>query len=628
VSRDLEADRSVDGSRSELEELAGFLAALLPFNELGEEALWEALRALRVSYHRRGARLECTAAAAGLHIVRSGAVDLRDADSRLLDRLGEGESFNLDGINTPKDAGVCALVIEDALIYRLPDEAYARLRRSNRAFDRYFHTQCSRRLRRAARADESPAAMLAAVRSVMARNPLSVEGHASIAETAQAMARRRVSSALIRADTGELLGIVTDRDLRNRVLAEGRSATAPVREVMSAAPQTIDADDSLFSATLRMTEAGFHHLPVVEKGSLVGMLTTSDLILARRDDPVYLVQHIAREKSIAGIRDLVGGMAELMTQWVSAGMRARQVSRVLTAISDAVTRRLIELAENELGPAPAPWAWLAFGSQARAEQLLGSDQDNGIVIEDGVAATDLEWYRALAERVCEDLATCGYRRCPGGIMASTEQWRQPLLQWRETVAAWARSPTPDAVMRVSIFFDIRAVYGATDLADRLQKEMLGQVRRSSIFQAALASGALDTRPPLGIFRRFVVDRDGEHRKRLDIKRRGVLPITDIVRLHALARGLDEVNTDARLEALGAGRHLALADARNLSDALHCIQRVRIEHQCDRVMRGEDVDNFIDPGRLPRLDREQLRDAFTIIDEAQSGLRQTFRAGLG
>lgn len=610
----------------DLASLAEFLRASVPFHELADDDLLTAVRALRISYHRQGERFTVSSEHSGLRILRSGAVDIRDSDNKLLDRLGEGESFHILGLNAERGE-VAALVIEDALICRLPDDTYRALRAANRSFDRYFSGQRSRRLRRAARYQPEPNAMLAPVSNVMTRELVTLAPNSSIRDAAVAMSDARVSSAFIVGDD-TLLGIVTDRDLRTRVLATGLGSEGPVSEVMTLAPQSIGPQDTLFATTLLMTQRGFHHLPVMEEGRLMGVVTTSDLILAKRDDPVYLVQHISRESSLERIRELVSGMPQLMLQWVNGGMPAQQVSQILTAISDAITQRLIRIAEDELGPAPAPWAWLSFGSQARCEQLLGADQDNGIVIDDSAADEDLEWYAALASRVCDGLALCGYKYCPGGIMASNPSWRLRLSEWQSAVRGWARTPTPDAVMRVSIFFDIRPLSGEQHLAQALQQTMLEQASKNTIFQAALAANALDTRPPLGIFRRFVVDRDGEHRDSLDIKKRGVLPVTEIARLHALAHGLFEVNTEARLQALVKAGHMAIVDSRNLADALHFIQRLRMDHQCDQVIRGDTIDNYVNPQTLPRLAREQLRDAFTIIDEAQAAIRQSYRAGMG
>lgn len=612
--------------RLELDDVVEFLRGSLPFNELSDELLGDAIAAMRVSYHPQGERFHVDSQRSGLRILRSGAADIRDKDNKLLDRLGEGESFHIGGLNAERGE-VVALVIEDALIYRLPDDAYQALRGADRNFDRYFTGQRSRRLRRAARYQPEPNALLAPVSSVMTRELLKVPPSATVHQAAVAMAHERVSSAFV-VDDDQLVGILTDRDLRTRVLAAGLALEAPVSEVMTPNPETIDAEDTLFATTLLMTQRSFHHLPVMEEGRLAGIVTTSDLILARRDDPVYLVQHISRQDSVDGIRELVEGMPSLMVHWVNSGMPAQQVSQILTAISDAIAVRLIQLAELELGPAPGPWAWLAFGSQARSEQLLGADQDNGIVISNDVADEDLHWYKDLATRVCDGLAACGYKYCPGDIMATTDSWRVRLEQWQDTVRGWTRTPTNDAVMRVSIFFDIRALYGDEGLATELQRVMLEQASSNTIFQAALAANALDSTPPLGIFRRFVVDRDGEHRDSLDIKKRGVLPVTEIARLHALAHGVAAVNTQNRLEALAKQGHMAMVNSRNLMDALHFVQRIRMQHQSEQAMAGSKPDNFVNPRALPRLAREQLRDAFTIIDEAQTGIRQTYRAGMG
>jgi len=610
----------------ELAPVAEFLQRTLPFNTLPAEELHLATHSLIIQYHSQGSRFDRNTPAPGLCILRSGAVDIRDSSNKLLDRLGEGESFHIGGLNA-QPGEITATVIEDALLYVLPDASYRTLREGNRDFDRYFGSQRNRRLRRAARYQPEPNAMMQQVGSVMARKLLTIDQRATTRSAAEAMAARRVSSALVMADE-QLIGILTDRDLRVRLVAKNLPASTAVAEIMTPDPQTIESSDTLFEATLLMTQRGYHHLPVIEDGRLAGVVTTSDLILARKDDPVYLVQHISRQHDVASIKELVVGVSNLMVQWVQAGMRAEQVSRILTAISDAITVRLIQLAEQTYGTAPVAWCWVGFGSQARAEQLLGADQDNGIIIADELEEGDAQWYADVARFVCHGLNECGYPYCPGGIMATTDQWRVPLASWHDTVRKWTRTPTADAVMRASIFFDLRCIYGEATLVQQLQAVMLECASSNTIFLAALAANALDSKPPLGIFRRFVVDRDGEHRDSLDLKKRGVLPVTEIVRLRALAHGIQAVNTDDRLKALAAGRHITIVDSRNLADALHFIQQQRISHQCEQITRGEAVSNFLDPHSLSKMTREQLRDAFTIIDDAQTAVRNHYRAGMG
>ena len=610
----------------ELLPIAEFLRQSLPFTELPLEDLYRTVGKIVVQYHCRGEVFNRDTPETGLRIVHSGAVEIRDTDNKLLDRLGEGESFHIEGLNAERGE-VQATVIEDALVYLLPDEAYQQLRETNRDFDRYFSSQRSRRLRRAARYQPEPNTMMQEVGTVMSTGILTVAPADTVQQVAQVMAEWRVSSAFV-VDDERLLGIVTDRDLRTRCVARALPYSAAVRDIMTPNPESIASNETIFASTLLMTQRGYHHLPVMVDGRLGGVVTVSDLILARQDDPVYLVQHISRQQDVQGMKELVSGIANLMVQWVNSGMRAQHVSQILTAISDAITVRLIQLAEEKLGPAPVPWCWAGFGSQARGEQLLGADQDNGLIISNEVQPEHMPWYADLAGFVCDGLNECGYAYCPGGVMASTGEWRQPLENWQKTVRRWTLAPTPDAVMRVSIFFDIRCIHGASRLCDDLQQTMLEQASRNSIFLAALAANVLDVKPPLGIFRRFVVDHDGENRDSLDIKKRGVLPVTEIVRLHALAHRIAAVNTDERLLALTRGKHMTIVDSRNLVDALHFIQQLRIMNQCEQILTGRKPTNFLNPKDLPRMAKEQLRDAFTIIDDAQSAVRQTYRAGMG
>lgn len=617
---------TVDPAYPELAVIAEFLQQCSPFDGLPESLLAKVVKAIEIVYYARGESLDVETADDGLRIIRQGAAELRGVQQQLLDVLGEGESFNLAGLNAEK-AAVKAGFVEDTLVYFLPRAVYREIREQHRGFDRYFHSQRSRRLRRAARYQPQPAIMMQSVSQLMTKSVLSVDPSTSLQQTAQFMSTHRISSVLVM-EEGALLGIVTDRDLRSRALAQGLPLTLEVSEVMTTDPFCIDAEATVFDATLLMTQKGTHHLPVKDAGSVVGVITASDLMLAKQDDPVYLVQHISRQQDIAGMQQVVKSLPNLLVEWIGSGVRAGQVSRVLTAISDAITQRLIVLAIQQLGEAPVKFSWLGFGSQARSEQLLGADQDNGLLIDNSASEQDLKWFEKLAEFVCDGLDACGYPYCQGKVMATTAQWRQPLSGWQRTVDHWMTAPTPDAVMRVSIFFDLRCIYGDGELAQQLQGYMLSKSSSNSIFLAALAENVLANSPPLGIFRRFLVERNGEHKDSFDLKKRGVLPIIDMVRIHALANQLTPVNTRERIEALAKFGVMTMADSRNLQDAFELIMQLRIKNQAAQVSQGVAVDNFCNPEELTELKRKQLRDAFTVVHEGQEAIRRHFRAGMG
>jgi len=529
-------------------------------------------------------------------------------------------------------------VIEDALLYQLPENDFHQLREQNPDFDQHFRREDSRKIRpdRPLQPQQLDPLLLQSVADLMHRNPVCLKPEQTARDAATCMDRHHISSVLI-ADHRELLGIVTDRDLRSRVIAADRSGDITLAAIMTTGLKTLSPGDSLFDAMLLMTEYNLHHLPVVDQQHLpLGILSATDLLHARSNNPIFLAQRIKHCSDVNGLREIVSRLPRLMGQWHSGGASGLQISRMLTTVSDAVTRRLLVLAEAELGPPPAAYAWLGFGSQGRSEQALGADQANALVYSSDKDAGDRDaddrdagaasYFEALAERVCNQLDYCGYSLCRGDIMAKNPRWRLPLDQWRQTVQRWTAAPTPKAVMHVSIFFDIRAIHGDATLARALQATMLDCTAGNDIFSAALAQNALEHRPPLGFFRRFVVEHSGEHQSALDLKLRGIIPIVDLCRIHALAQGISAVNTSERIHRLLDQGVLTPVDGGNLLDAFEFICQQRIALQVRQVAGHRPADNFLDPTELNHLAREQLRDAFSVVHEAQQALQLKYLRG--
>ena len=603
-----------------------FLSECLPFDQLPNDVITQVLSDIEVSYHSKGNQFGQQELNGGLRIVRSGAAELRSSNDLLLDRLSEGDSFNLMGLND-EQPGITATLIEDALLYTLPEIPYQKLRNEYRAFDRFFSSQRSRRLRRAARYEPAPNDMMRPISDLMSTELLSVEPTTSIQQTAVLMSSSRFSSILVM-ENQQLMGIVTDRDIRSRAVAEGMDLQQPINIIMTTDPLTLAPDLSMFDATLFMTQRSIHHIPIMADEKVVGIITASDLMLARKDDPVFLVQHISRQTSTLELKNVVASMPDLLVQWVKSGVRSSQLSHVLTALSDAITVRLIDLAIEKIGPPPVPFAWLGFGSQGRKEQLLGADQDNALLISDDMKPEHASWFSELAKFVCDGLNTCGYVYCPGNIMATNDDLRLPLKEWLKTVERWMRTPTERAVMEVSIFFDIRTIYGDKKLTKTLQTQMLKHTQSNSIFLAALAENVLSVHPPMGIFRRFVVEQNGEHAHELNLKIRGVIPIIDIVRIHALANGLFEVNTIDRLRALVDCKAMTIVDSRNIQDALQLLMQLRLNHQAQDIIQGKAPSNYLNPASLSKIVSKQLKDTFGIVKDAQQGIKTKYRPGLG
>jgi CBS domain-containing protein len=284
------------------------------------------------------------------------------------------------------------------------------------------------------------------------------------------------------------------------------------------------------------------------------------------------------------------------------------------------------MAEEKLGPAPVSFAWMVAGSQARHEQSTHTDQDNALIISDEMAEGDDEYFQQLARFVSDGLNACGYVYCPGDVMATNSRWRQTSKVWLKYFTEWIEIPEPKALMHASIFFDMRTVYGDERLYSAIHQQVLGKSQNNGIFIAYMAANALHYRPPLGFFRQFVLISGGEHDDTFDIKHKGIVPITDIARVLALSEGIAEVSTTGRLLAAIESKAVSKEMGENLIDALEFIANLRIRHQAYRLQKNKPADNYVQPDRLSQLERNHLKDAFSVIKTMQDTLESRYQTG--
>ncbi len=615
----------------ELMEVRDFLAGLPPFDQLPPDVLARLPKSLSIRYLRRGRPFPPgDAEGAHIYIVRQGALELRNDRDELVAKYGEGDLYSGLCAEEPDTRGLRGWAVEDSLLYLLPCRAFDELRAGHPAFDQHFARSLRDKLRRTLDALQSAPAlggglMTVDVGSLVTREPVQVAPEASIREASQLMTRERVSSLLVMQD-GRLEGILTDRDLRRRCLAEGVPAERPVCEIMSAGVHTIAADAPGFEALLAMTRLGVHHLPVMDRDKVLGMITTTDLVRYQGANTVYLVGSVRRSGSVAALARASARLPELQVQMVAAGATPGHLGHAVGAVVDAITRRLLELAEAELGAPPRPYAWLVFGSQARHEQTVVSDQDNGLLFsEEELTEEHDAYFGALARFVNDGLDACGFPRCPGGIMASNPTWRQPLRGWRRHFDGWIERPEPKARMHANIFFDMRAAAGDEELARSLGAHVLGMVRGNEVFLAHLAANTIQHRPPLGFLRGFVLLRGEEHVDTLDLKHGGVMPIVELARIYALAVGSAALGTAERLREAAERHALSRAGADDLEDALAFIAALRARHQAEQIKAGLPPDNHVRPEELSPLERSQLKDAFAVIRDHQETLAQVYPA---
>lgn len=602
-----------------IEEVHQFLASIAPFDELQDDELDQWARRITVSYCRAGEALPTDGNR--LLIVRTGRFALHDADGQLMATLQPGDFFGVQQLMRGSAPTVSLQCEEDSLQYWLDARHFERLCQRSPAVETFFNHLLERRLHRHRQADSSHAMMRIA--EVVPARRVGISPEASVQEAAHLMTQERVSSLLV-AENERLCGIITDRDLRSRVVAAGKAGNTPVAEVMTPDPQTVRKDAFLFEAVQIMSMHNVHHLPVLDAaGKLHGMVTTSDVIRNQQADPVYIISQIHRQRSAAALRESASQLRDLSRSLSRQQVPAHQASQVLTTVTDALTQAWIRLAIEELGPPPCMFSWLAFGSQARREQAMNADQDNALLLEKEPTGAIADYFAALATRVCDGLNDCGIVFCPGNIMASNPDLRLSLRGWSARFASWLQTPTPDALMRSSIFFDMRCIEGSNSLANALQQDVLARCRDNQLFLYHLAHNALDGTPPLGFFKTFTLERDGRQNRGLDLKKRGLILLTDLTRVYALSTGMSLINTRQRLQQLGRDGTMEVDHSQNLLDAFDVLAQLRWDKQQRDIANNEPVSNLLDPATLSGLQRHQLKDVFEVINQAQRQMRYRF-----
>ena len=550
----------------------------------------------------------------GLCLVKRGTVEVLDPSGGLVSLLGARNSFGERGLLRDGLAVTTARATEPTVILLLPTLEFKRLIASSPAFERFF----SRGRSLEARGTDLTTLK---VSDLMARQPVSLGPDASIRAAAAKMRDLHVSSVAI-VEQDRFLGIVTIRDMAAKVVATGLDPSSPVAGIMTPDPVTLSPDDLGSDILHKMLERRIGHLPVVEDGRLVGMVTQTDITRFQAVSSAGLVRDVAIAESVAEMAVVTARIPRLLVQLVGANNAHEVVTRLITDIADTVTRRLLALAEAKLGPAPVPYLWLACGSQGRQEQTGVSDQDNCLMLDDAVTAADMPYFAALARFVSDGLNACGYVYCPGDMMATNPQWCQPVRVWRDYFRKWVQVPDPMAQMLASVMFDLRPIGGAAGLYRDLKAETMGMAARNSIFVAHMVANSLKHSPPLGLLRGFATVRSGEYKNHIDLKHAGVVPVADLGRVYALIGQLDPANTRARLVAAEHAGVISVSGARDLIEAYDLIATVRLENQARLIRSGRKPDNFMAPSDLSDFERSHLRDAFVVVRTMQSAVGQS------
>ena len=628
-----------------IEDVLNFLEKIPPFQFLDETSLKEVVKGLSMEFYPRNTVIlkQDGPPSDSLRIIKKGGVRIsvksETNEDVVIDFRGEGDTFGIVSLMSKDRQKTTIVAIDDTICYLLNKEHLYRLIEGNPTFTEYLlQSHFTKYIDKTYREMHNKSLFYGSsdhllfttqIGDMATKDIITVGESATIREAAQEMARNRISSVIVTDAGGLPEGIVTDRDMREKVVALARSVSDPVKDIMSSPLVCVDVKDYCFEAVLRMIKDNIHHILVIKDGTVKGVLTNHDLMLLQGSSPLSFAKDLESQQTVEGLVPVSVKVNRVVGLLLKEGARAGNITRIITELNDRLLRKVLQIAEKRFGKPPAPYCWVGFGSEGRKEQTFKTDQDNAIIYADpGSEFEEVEIRRYFTEFtafVQDGLLRCGFPPCPAEYMASNPKWCQPLRVWKKYLSDWVSTPTPDALMNALTFFDFRAMHGESALAEDLRTYLIGILKDEKVFLGHLANMAIKNSPPIGFFKSFVVEKDGAHRNELNLKVKGVAPFVDIIRLFALERGIRVTSTLERIAALRETHTIVQEYADEFEHAFEFIMLLRIHHQFSQLSAGGTADNFVDPNTLSNLEKRSLKDAFHLVTKVQNLIIERYKS---
>ena len=598
-----------------------FLNTSAPFDILDKEQKLELVKHTELIYLTADNVGDLQKGKSSLFLIQNGQFSVQDSDAPLR-HLSEGDYFGYTNIMEKRNFSLSISVDSPGLVYCFEASAVTPLFELP-AIRNFFDGLRNNALQNHAISDSNSMWLNKGLEDVINKSPVSVDVETSITAAAQLMTTQKVSSLLVTRED-KLIGIITDRDLRSRVVAASLDIHLPVSHIMTPNPAQIMGNRTLFDALALMTERNIHHLPVIDQQTLVplGMVTASDIIRHQRGNVLFIIGELSKAENLYELTRLSWQLPHYFSAHAKKAGDYDIAGKILSQATDIMTRKLIGFFQQANGKAPMMFAWLVYGSQAREDQTMGSDQDNGLLLAERPSEAQAEYFAKMADYVCNGLAKCGIKLCDGNIMASNPKLRLSLEEAIEEAKRWVKAPTKDAIMHFNIFLDVRCAAGDISLFKQLQRQR-APLMKQNMFLAALTRNSNEISVPLSMFQKFIYEKGRKEKDVIDLKTRAVALINNIARIYALADGVTLPNTLARLDALSENSQLSKRDATNLRDIWLFLNRLRWRHQLENKV----TDNRVSVSSLSSIEKHQLKAAFKAIERTNQAMVMKFSGGV-
>ncbi len=471
------------------------------------------------------------------------------------------------------------------------------------------------------------------VSDIMEAPPVTCGSMDSIGTIADTMSHHDVSSIVVTAPDGVPQGIITEKDLVKKVLTRDASEIKNLKahQVMSENLISIEPNAFSYHALLLMAKHSIKHVVVTEGKTLVGIVTMRDLIRSRQSGALSIVNSIETQQAIEGLSKTVEDIDGVLHALITERAYASEICLLITEFYDRLTRKIIFLAEQEMkaehGPPPARYSFINMGSSGRMEQYSRTDQDNGIIMENITSKTKAadaqRYFLTLGEKIVSGLEQCGFMRCDGYVMANNPDWCNTLSDWYQINNRWIEELNPENVRKMTIFLDFRHIYGDQELTRRLRSFVTATYSNANTALLFLAEDDLRFKAPLNVFKQLVTEKSGKYRNQVNLKGTACVHIVDCVRLFALKEGIAETSTFRRLNELKKRSLLKKEDIEFIETSHENLMMFRIREAMEKMSRGEEPDNYINPYTLTKKEQSLLRESFIAVSRIQEFAEKYF-----
>ncbi len=605
-----------------------FLSEIEPFNLLDKQEIQSIVHNLLVEYYKKGEIIfkEGSTPLEFLYILRKGSI-LLEKEGEIIEYIHEGECFGYISLMTSNPPSSTAKALEDSVVFLLNKKIFNKLI-SNEAFREYFSRKLAKRLQLAEKKEFKHGIeryTTVSLESINLRPLLVLEGEKTLEDAIKEMVSKDSTYLLVNMREG--LGIITERDVLKKVIAKGLSPKETKLESIASFPLiSIESSSTLYDAMLLMSKHGIRKLLLVKDGNPIGVIEDRDIIAYESKNAVLLIKEVDKAKGVEDLKYLYNLVKEQVLDLVFQGTDPERLAEYISEINDRFMKRAVYIAMNRLGEEPlVPFSIMVLGSEGRKEQSLKTDQDNALIYQEyPILDFDAkEYFDRFSKVYINTLLEIGFPPCPGNVMISNPFWRRSLKEWQQAVKDWIEKPKSENMLNIAIFFDFRNVFGDQTLSEDLWGNILERLKENPGFLPFLAVDAVRFKPPIGFFKDFIVEKTGEHRGEIDIKKGGIFPITQGIRALALEGKISERNSFERIRILKSLGILTTELARDLEESYRYLLSIRFRFQAKKIKEGKEPDNYINPQELSRTEKNTLKDVFRIIKEFQDFLYERY-----